>query len=81
DDLSWVQTLTNSVVREHLYRKLRFVVGTLRSAQVELVSRNRLVGASGVEMHIATLASKTRYALHEMHLKHTFRYACFRGNL
>ncbi|MEM0045825.1 MAG: hypothetical protein QXH02_01715 [Desulfurococcaceae archaeon] len=45
------------------------------------MSRNRLVGASGVEMHIATLASKTRYALHEMHLKHTFRYACFRGNL
>lgn len=58
---------TDKIVREHLYRKLRFALDTLRAAYVELVSRNKLAEASELERliyYVDSLASKTRHAPH-----------------
>lgn len=58
---------TDKIVREGLYRKLRYVIDTLRGIQSDLVSHNRLAEAGEIERliyYLDTLSSKTRHALH-----------------
>lgn len=58
---------TDKIVREHLYRRLKFIIDLLRNTQVELVSRNKLTEAGEIERlvyYADTVASRTKHAPH-----------------
>lgn len=58
---------TDKIVREHLYRRLKLVLETLRNTHIELVSKNKLAEAGEVERiiyYLDSLTSKTRHAPH-----------------